>query len=71
MTVTVTSEHMQEIGRLGGRAGRGTVKGKLLPEQVLAIRADDRSHREIAKSYEINHSTVGRIKRRELWEHLD
>jgi DNA-directed RNA polymerase specialized sigma subunit len=39
-------------------------------EDVYAIRADPRLHREIAADYEISRSRVSYIKRRQAWAHL-
>lgn len=44
---------------------------KLTEKQAKAIRADPRNQYEIAKSYKIRQGTVSKIKREELWGHLD
>lgn len=43
---------------------------KLTDEQVLAIRADPRTRKEIAKDYEITQGYVTGIKTRATWQHL-
>jgi hypothetical protein len=43
---------------------------KLTAEQVLAIRADPRLHREIASDYEMSRPAVTMIKNRKTWTHL-
>lgn len=43
---------------------------KLTESQVLAIRNDTRSNREIAKEYNIDYSSVSDIKRRKTWKHI-
>lgn len=43
---------------------------KLTEADVIAIRADSRSHIEISKSYGVNRATIGQIKRGETWKHL-
>jgi hypothetical protein len=40
---------------------------KLTLDKVMAIRSDPRSHRLIAKDYNINQSDVSRIKSRKRW----
>ncbi len=55
-----------------GRQAQGarSSKAKLTAEQVCDIRADQRSQREIAKSYNLCKSTIGYIKRGEAWKGL-
>ena len=43
---------------------------KLTPDQVRAIRADNRLHRVIAASYGICRQSITDIKRRKTWAHL-
>lgn len=43
---------------------------KLNEEKVMAILADNRSNRQIAKTYGVSHETIGKIKRRESWRHI-
>jgi hypothetical protein len=43
---------------------------KLTAADVLAIRADDRARREIAKHYGITVHSVGHIQRRVTWRHI-
>lgn len=45
-------------------ANRRKYSGKFTNDQIIAIRADSRSERAIAREYGISHSTVGLIKRR-------
>ena len=51
------------VGSLNGRA-------KLTVEQVLAIRADKRLLREVAKDFGIGVSRVHEIRVRKTWKHL-
>ena len=44
---------------------------KLTDDQARAILADGRIHRLIAAEYGLHRRTVDRIKRGELWRHLD
>lgn len=55
-----------------GRAAKGEGNGnsKLSIRDVLDIRADPGTYREIAQQYAICFTTVGKIKRREKWQHL-
>ena len=43
---------------------------KLTPDQVRAIRADNRVHRVIAADYPVNRSVITAIKSRQAWAHL-
>ncbi len=56
-----------------GLKAKGSANGnsKLTSEDVLAIRLDARSLREIAKSYGVYFTVIGKIKRRELWQHVN
>lgn len=64
-------ENMADRNRKG-RQARGTVNGraKLVPEQVIAIRADERPLMEIAAEYGVDRSTIRDIKTRKNWKHL-
>lgn len=55
-----------------GRALRGASNGmtKITEGMVLAIRADERTLREIAEDYGIHYGHVGHIKRRRVWAHV-
>jgi hypothetical protein len=52
------------------RPGEANPAAKLTEAQVLAIRADTRPQRAIAKDYRITQAMVSLIKRREKWTHL-
>ena len=43
---------------------------KLDEEKVMAILADMRSNRQVAKDYGVSHATIGKIKRRETWGYI-
>jgi hypothetical protein len=53
----------------GTRTVRGERNGscRLSERQVLSIRDDKRSNRKVAADYGVSHTTVRRIRRRELW----
>lgn len=50
--------------------GESHGSSKLTAEQVIAIRADQRMQREIAKQYGVSPATISDIKRRRFWAHL-
>ena len=43
---------------------------KLTVEQVISIRKDERSYKDISKDYSIAPTTVGNIKNRYVWNHI-
>jgi hypothetical protein len=43
---------------------------KLTEADVLAIRTDDRTHRQIASHYGVDRTLIGLIKRRKVWKHV-
>lgn len=45
-------------------------KSKLTEAQVLAIRADPRTQKQIAVDYGVHRSQIGVIKRKQQWKHL-
>ena len=55
-----------------GRAAKGerNSKAKLTANKVRAIRADNRSQRELAKVYGVSQVAIGKIKRRQHWRHI-
>lgn len=50
--------------------GSQNARSKLSAEQVIAIRQDDRSQREIAAQYGVSQALVSKIKRNEMWRHI-
>lgn len=52
----------------GARAGEKNPRAKLNAEQVIAIRADDRSLRQIARDYGLGYTTVRYLKRGLSWQ---
>jgi hypothetical protein len=48
----------------------GTMNNKLISEQVLAIRNSDKSNKELALEYDVNYSTIRKIKKFITWQHL-
>lgn len=61
---------MQARGRERRARGEAAGNSRLTAEQVMAIRRDPRSHREIAKAFGVGHNTVGKIKRGQMWAHI-
>lgn len=55
-----------------GRSTRGerSKSAILTAEQVLAIRNDQRSQREIAPDYGVSPRCIGKAKRRDTWSHI-
>jgi len=51
-------------------ASKGRKGLKLTPEQVVEIRADDRSGRKLAKQYNVSRRTIDRIKSNQIWKEL-
>lgn len=63
-------QHAFNIGLNIGNKGEKNGRCKLTKEQVLAIRADNRFFRDIAKDYNVHYSLIGYIKKNKLWSHL-
>jgi DNA-binding CsgD family transcriptional regulator len=55
-----------------GRQARGerNAPSKLTEAQVLAIRADSRTNREVALQYGVQENTVSNIRLRKTWQHV-
>jgi hypothetical protein len=53
------------------RSGVRNGRVKLKIEQVLMIRNEPGLHRNIARKYGVTPDLIGKIKRRELWGHLN
>lgn len=70
----VNPRHLRWAERVENVADKtidGTYGIKLTEAQVLAIRADQRTHSTIAAEYGVTRSHVGHIKRRKCWAWLD
>lgn len=46
------------------------VTSKLTDNDVLAIRADPRSQRALARAFGVSHTVIGQIKAGQLWRHV-
>lgn len=51
-------------------SGELNCQAKLTERDVIMIREDKRSERVVAKEYGVSKSTVGRVRRREMWAHV-
>ena len=58
-------------GRHNIPKGADSTSAKLTEEQVLRIVKDPRPHAQIAADYAVRPSTIGSIKQRVSWHHLD
>lgn len=59
----IDGTHPNTIGVNHGRTS-------LTEEQVIAIRNDTRTHKQIAEEYGLARSTISTIKRKETWSHI-
>lgn len=50
--------------------GEKNYSSKLTDEQIRAIRADNRTLKEIAEEYGVGKGTIGDIKNRKCWKHV-
>lgn len=57
-------------GRTNHPRGVNHSKARLTEQQIVAIRSDARTHREIAKDYGVALSTVGHIRTHRSWRHV-
>ncbi len=64
-------DNMDDMVNKGRQAnGEKNSRSKLKEFQVLEIRLDERSLREIAVDYDVSKMTISRVKRRKLWKHI-
>lgn len=65
-------ENMQDKVAKGRQTrGEAVRLAKLNATSVRAIRADTRTHKEIAKDYGIGTSQISRVRTRKTWKHVD
>lgn len=57
-------------GRTRAPKGEQHMKAELTEQQVLEIRQDCRTQKEIAKSYGVTQSNVSCVKLRKTWKHI-
>ena len=75
-TSSNNSVDMMQKGRGKGQLTSANTKGernpkaKLNADQVIAIRSDNRSNRQIADAYGVTDVLIGMIKRRKVWKHV-
>lgn len=72
LTIGTTADNNADC-KAKGRNARGERHGsnKLSTEQVLAIRNAKGSHQKIAAEFDVHHTIIGDIKRRDIWKHLE
>ena len=58
------------VAKRRSAAGTRNGRAKLTEEQVLAIRADDRTLTEVAKDYGVCIATISHIRKRKIWQHV-
>jgi len=63
-------DDMYRKGRYTRPKGSKHHKSKLTRDDVLAIRASNKTEKELAAHYDISNTHVGRIRRREFWGHI-
>ena len=61
---------MANKGRCYDGRGEKNSNAKFTDDDVLSIRADDRSQTIIAKDYGVGQTAIGKIKRGERWAHI-
>lgn len=61
---------MASKGRSRVSLGQNNPNVKLTEKEVLSIREDGRTQKEIAEEYNVSRQLVGAIKRNELWRSL-
>jgi hypothetical protein len=64
-------KHAFDNGLRIPQKGENRYNSKLKEFQVINIKKDNRSHRVIAKDYNVDHSLIGLIKRGKCWKHLN
>lgn len=68
-TAKENTQHSYKTG-LSNNLGEKHYRAKLTSEQVLLIRNDNRTQKEIAKDYNVSGATIFEIKKRKIWKHL-
>lgn len=63
-------QHARKLKLINPAKGEGHGMSKLTNQQVITIRNDNRSLKEIAKDYGVSPGLVGFIKRRKNWKHI-
>jgi len=64
-------DNLDDMLRKGrSRQGEKHIDVKLTETDVLEIRADSRSLRQLSKIHGVGYGVIGQIKRREIWTHI-
>lgn len=58
------------VAKRRSAAGARNGRAKLSEEQVIAIRADERTLTEVAKDYGVCIATISHIRKRKIWQHI-
>lgn len=58
------------VAKRRSAAGTRNGRSKLTEEQVIAIRADERTLTEVAKDYGVCIATISHIRKRKIWQHV-
>jgi hypothetical protein len=69
----VNPEHLQTGTLKENSADRwrdGTMNNKLTAEQVISIRSSAKSLRELAKDFDVDYTTISKIKNRKIWTQI-
>lgn len=70
VTAKENIQHAYDNGLKYAQKGEKHINSKLTNEQVLSIKKDNRTQKEIAKDYNVSFQQISRIKRGERWNHL-
>lgn len=67
---SVSGERRKLLSKMFAPRGEQHFRAKLTEAQIVAVRADKRTGREIAKSYGISPASVSLIKSSKRWQHV-
>jgi len=71
LSIGTPKENTQDMIKKGRKPiGESVKNSKLKEDQVLEIRKDSRSLKQIAKSYGVSKKTILLIKQRRTWKHI-
>lgn len=62
---------MDKVKKNRQSKGIETSLAKLTEDAVVKIRLDRRTNKQIGKEYKVHRSTIGKIKNRTRWKHVD
>jgi hypothetical protein len=67
-TVAENAQEKVARGRAHDTSGERNAHHKLTEDQVRAIRESSKTQRALAAEYQVTHTVIGRIKRRQKWK---